>query len=271
MSRRKNKRKTNHLLSDYQAQKSAIKRWLLGMSSALVVMAMMTWAGVTLYDPETLPLRSIEVKGEFNKVTDAQVREVVAKNTVSGFFNTDVESISDDLRAVKWVETASVRRVWPDVLQIVVYERKAIANWNKDYLLSADASLFSPDSATRPEGLPHLQGPQGTQAKVMQRYIKMKAMLQPLGLGIAVLKMNARRAWSMRLENGIEFDMGRTETTARLQRFLDVYSNVFVTQEKDIAEVDLRYTNGFTLRMKELTNQPEKKAQLGMVNNVQKT
>jgi len=271
MSPRKIKRKSNHLLSDALAQKSAIRRWLLGMSSGLVVLAMVVWAGVKLYDPETLPLRSIEVKGEFNKVTDAEVREVVATNKVSGFFNTDVESITEDLRALKWVETASVRRVWPDVLQIVVYERKAIANWNEDHLLTADASLFAPDNTTRPEGLPLLKGPHGTQAKVMERYIEMQAMLQPLGVRIAVLQMNARRAWSMTLDNGIEFDLGRSDTTARLQRFLDVYSNDFVTQEQGIAEVDLRYTNGFTLRMKDLKNQPEKEAQLGMVHHVQKT
>jgi len=271
MAKRNNKRKTNRLLSDCHAEKSAIKRWLLSMSSGLVVFAIVIWGGVTLYDPETLPLRSIEVKGEFIKVTDRQVREVVAENNVSGFFNTDVEAITNDLRALKWVQTASVRRVWPDELQIVVYERKAMANWNDDYLLTADATLFAPDSETRPEGLPTLEGPQGTEAKVIERYIEIQAILQPLGVRVAELKMNARRAWSMRLENGIEFDLGRMETVARLKRFIGVYSNTFLTQQNDIAEVDLRYTNGFTLRLKEITNQPDKQAQLGMEHHVQKT
>jgi len=271
MAKRNNKRKANRLLSDCHADKSAVRRWLLGMSAGLVVLAVISWAGVTLYDPETLPLRSIEVKGEFIKVTDVQVREVVAENNVSGFFNTDVEAITNDLRALKWVQTASVRRVWPDVLQIVVYERKAMANWHGDYLLTADATLFAPDEATRPEGLPRLMGPEGTQSKIIERYIEIQAMLQPLGMRIAELRMNARRAWSMQLENSIEFDLGRMETVTRLKRFIDVYSNALAAQKNDIAEVDLRYTNGFTLRLKEKTNQPDTKAQLGMEHHVQKT
>lgn len=253
------RRKVNTLNSERQAQRHAVQRWLLSTTGGLAVLGLVAWAGVVLHDPATLPLRKVEVKGEFIKVSAEQVQALVATERLAGFFNTDVDAITRDLRALPWVEDVSVRRVWPDKLHVTVLERRALARWNSDALVTATGDVFKPATNSFPEGLPELQGPQGSEKQVLTAYINMNAELQKLGKHIVEVGMNERRAWSMQLDDGMAVELGREEHNKRLQRFVMVYENFLQGNKGKIDTVDLRYTNGFTVRWKQ-TNEDAGKA-----------
>jgi len=76
-------------------------------------------------------------------------------------------------------------------------------------------------------------------------------MLTPLGLKVSNLTMNERRAWSIRLSNGLQMILGRKDTHLRLLRFVRVYADVLKPRLEAIDTVDLRYTNGFAVHWRD--------------------
>ena len=257
------RKKLNKLHKDRQAENRAVVHFLMTGVGSLVAIALIIWGVLEFQSTQTLPIKNVEVKSEFNHITEKQIQNIMAENDLGGFFDTDVHAITESMRQLAWLETVTVRRVWPDTLQLEITERRAIAYWNKSGLLTVDGTVFSPAAESYPSGLPYLSGPTGTEKNVLKNYITLNADLQRLNLNINELKLDKRRAWTVRLEDGTELDLGRKKINDRMQRFISVYRDYIVTRKNEIDVVDLRYTNGFAVRWKKNFKKLAAKAQLG--------
>ena len=245
------KKKTNRLHKDIVAQQKRILRACvnLGVFAAVLVLS---GAGVAkLRDPATLPLNSVQIRGEFRKVSETELQAAVDMQSLSGFFNTDVESVRTRVKALPWVEDVAVRRIWPDRITVTVIEQEAVAQWGNDALLNARGELFMPDKKSFPEGLPRLNGPEGSAVFVLARFYEMRDMLFALERDIRSLTLDERRAWWLELDNGVQVALGRNDRIERLQRFNQVYSKLFSENVNRIKRIDLRYTNGLAVLWKE--------------------
>ena len=113
-----------------------------------------------------------------------------------------------------------------------------------------------------PRSLPRLSGPEDSSAEVVAAYRRHQAALAPLGMTIDELRLSPRRAWRLRLDNGMQLALGREQTDARLARFVALYPRLFGAQPatQNVADaapgcrtadpiapltVDLRYPDGF--------------------------
>jgi cell division protein FtsQ len=263
-------RKVNRLNADRAAKRHAIRRLLAGTFGVLVL-AVSVAGGVTeLRDPNTLPLRSVHLKGEFIHVTEQELREIIASSDLAGFFSSDLEGMTNRLRTMPWVEMVAVRRVWPDALHITVVEQQAVAYWNDNALLNAAGHIFSPARQSYPHGLPQLNGPQGTEMQMLEHYLSMRRILQAQGRDIDELTLDARRAWQLKLDNGITLALGRSDSQQRLQRFTRAYTKLLNEKQEAISTVDLRYTNGFAVRW-QTSEENAAQADMGMKSHVQKS
>lgn len=262
-------RKVNRLNTDRVEKRRSILRLLAGTLTVLVLSAGSVWGVAEFRASNALPLRSVQLKGEFIHVTEQEIREVIAGSELTGFFNSDLEGLTSRLRKMPWVEQVAVRRVWPDALHITVIEQQAVAYWNDEALLNDAGQVFSPDKASYPYGLPAFTGPQGTEIQVLQNYRSMRTVLQTQGRDIDELALDARRAWKVRLDNGITLALGHSDIQQRLHRFTRAYTDLLNEKQEAISTVDLRYTNGFAVRWQA----PEKNAanaEMGMKSHVQK-
>jgi len=257
------RKKINKLHSDRRAENRAVVRFLLSGISGVMVLMLLAWGVLEIKDTNTLPLRNIEVLSEFNNVTEKQIKEVISNNKLNGFFSTDIDLITKDMREIPWLETITTRRVWPDTLQLNITERKAIARWDESGLLAVNGAIFTPKKETYPKGLPRLIGPVGTELNLLKVYITMAASLNLLSLQIEELKMDERRAWTVKLSDGTLLSLGRKKTNERLQRFVNIYRDIVVKNKPKVAVVDLRYTNGFAISWKKTPEQTALKAKLG--------
>ncbi len=212
---------------------------------ALTVAA--AWGFIELRDPATLPLKAVHIEGAFTHVTTAGLQRVIAGATGGGFLYADVAALRRAALGVPWVQSVSVRRVWPDTLYVNVTEHTPIARWGEQGLLSSAGKVFSPEVSSFPPGLPELHGPDGTQATVLAQYRSMSALIAPLQLHIKRLELDERRAWRLSLDNGIELLLGRTDSAAHMQRFARVYPSL-AASPRTIERVDLRYHNGLAVR-----------------------
>jgi len=225
-------------------------RIVLSLAAGLLLAGGITWGMKWIMDPQTLPLRAIEVEGDFNKVDAAQIRDALKGVDLGGLFSVDVVQVRQLTEALPWVEHVNVSRKWPDTLRLNVFEHKAVAVWDGEGLLDTKAERFAASKQSFPAGLPKFRGPEGQEAAVLRTYQDMKRLLAPVGLGIEELDMDARRAWRVELDNGIELMLGRVDREQQILRFVHVYSKVLAAKAGRIKRIDLRYTNGFAVQWK---------------------
>jgi cell division protein FtsQ len=201
-------------------------------------------------------LHNIEVKTPVAHVTEAQIRLVAERQVRGTFFTVDLERVRNSLEKLPWVREARVERRWPDTLVVSLVEHVPFARWNDDALVSTAGDVFGAAVSTK---LPRLVGPEGSSAEVVAAYRRYQAALAPIGMTIDELRLSPRRAWRLRLDTGMQLALGRIQTDARLARFVSLYPRLFGPQPATAGQavaapavplmVDLRYTDGFAVRM----------------------
>ncbi|MCC6302414.1 MAG: cell division protein FtsQ/DivIB [Gammaproteobacteria bacterium] len=227
-----------------------LRRGLAGVAGLAVIFTAHTlWGSVTLMERTQFPFRMLRMEGSFAHVTSAELSAIVAPYAAAGFFETDVQAIKRALEELPWVERASVRRVWPDVLQVTVTEERAVARWQGGGLVNPAGQVFDPGAlAAEERKLPLLEGPPRTSTQVMGAYARMNEQIAPQGIAITRLSMDARRSWRLTLDNGMHLILGRKDGERQLERFARFYPGTLAGRVADVEEVDLRYTNGFAVK-----------------------
>ena len=69
-----------------------------------------------------------------------------------------------------------------------------------------------------------------------------------------VVQLTPRRAWQVKLDSGPTLELGRHDIEARLAQFVAVHARTVGTLNRHIDYIDLRYPNGFAVRIPELKN-----------------
>lgn len=215
---------------------------VLGSAAGLTLM--LEW----MKDPQQWPVERVNIEGGFRHLQAARLEQVVAPLAESGFFVVDVGELQKHLQALAWVDQVSVRRVWPDELEIEVREQRPVARWGADGFVNERAQVFRPEQAVELDMLPQLSGPDGYQERVLAMHRSMQTLLQPLQLEVVRLSLDARRAWRVQLSNGLTLEAGRNHPLRRVARFVKVYPAILAGAEGRLLSVDLRYSNGFAAR-----------------------
>ena len=218
-----------------------------GFLVGLVLLAF-TLAGVNWFlRASPFPVRPVEVTTPLKHAPVAQIEALLAKQARGNFFAFPLDELRGALERQPWVRTATVRRVWPDRLEIAIEEHVAFARWGADALVNTYGERFA---GSADASLPLFSGPQGTEAEVTRRYERFSALVAPLASPIERIALSQRHAWSVRLANGLQITLGRDADLAeqRLERFVESYASTVGTRAPQV--VDLRYPNGFALRIK---------------------
>jgi len=209
-------------------------------------------------DPRAWPVRAVQIEGEFRYLDRGALQAFLAPMAEDGFFGLRVAEIQSQLQARPWIEQVSVRRVWPDRMQIRIREQQPVARWDAKGLLNPRGELFTPQPEVAIEGLPQLSGPDGHEQRVLAMYAKLRRVLRPLRLGVAQLQLDARRAWHVRLDNGLEMELGRHDPLQRVARFVRAYPAIMATGNGRVMSVDLRYSNGVAVHWQSDDKQAER-------------
>ncbi len=212
--------------------------------SALGLTLMSEW----MHDPQAWPVKRVHIEGKFQHLHKAQIRAVAAAPAAAGFFVVDVGDLQARLQALAWVDQVSVRRIWPDELDIQVREQRPVARWGAASFINARAEVFTPDTPVLLDDLPALDGPEGNQLRVLEMHYRLQALLRPLQLDVSAITLTARRAWRLRLNNGLRLEVGRRDPLQRVARFVRVYPAILASGAGELTSVDLRYSNGFAVR-----------------------
>jgi len=225
---------------------------LLAFGSLLIVCGLLIYK---LYLPTTLPFKKIQVYGSLEWVDRDKLNALVLHDIDGGFFSLNVKGLKQNLEQLAWIKSVSIRRVWPDVLQLMVTEQQPVAVWNDESIINRNGELFMPAMEQLPDEMVQITGPTGMYETLVEHYKALSAMTADLGLQITNINVNDRRAMKVTLSNGVQLFMGRVRDTSdsgiEIMRFVRAYKATLAPQIDRIQFVDLRYTNGFAVRWKQ--------------------
>jgi len=194
------------------------------------------------------PIERIRVAGQFQHLTAQDVEKAVrAQLHGAGLVSVRLDDVRRALRLLPWVEAATVQRSWPRGLAVTVIEQQAVARWNSTDLVNEHGEVFLGNARFAPPELPQLAGPPGSEAEVVARYLAVQDRIVESGVRLTALRLDARGAWELQLDDGVTVRFGRRQVDERFERFLTVALRMVCQRASDIAYVDMRYTNGFAV------------------------
>lgn len=229
------------------------------MAAAFVILA---FAGTRfLLDSPRFALRELTVRGDLAHTSRAELEAATRGRVAGNFFAVDLGVLREGLEQISWVRRADVRRVWPDRIEVTLEEHVALARWGDAGLVNTFGERFAGQSEA---SLPVFAGPPRTEAEVTRRYQRYVGLMSPLGGSLERVILTPRFAWQLRLSSGLHIELGRDLASdpadARLARFVAAYPQTLGRIALRHEYVDLRYPNGFALRVPEFERTPGPRA-----------
>ncbi len=150
------------------------------LSCLLIAIIWAGWEELKAQGADLLPIKYVKIQGTYQYVSKAEVKEVLLQQVMMGFLNTDMAVIRDELLDLSWVSEVNIQRVWPDTLEVKIYEQYPMTRWGKTELLNEQGKLFKPDNVEKFHQLPLLIGPEGLEKKIDDHYATFTKNIKPI-------------------------------------------------------------------------------------------
>ena len=191
------------------------------------------------------PLREVKVEGQLTHVNREQIKLIVARHLKGNFFTLDLVKARDAFEKLPWARKVSVRRRWPDKLEVSIEEHQALGRWGDIALVNTHGELFH---AASDGDLPVFYGPADGVLEVSQSYAAYSKILGAAQLKVTQVVLSPRRAWEVKTDKGLLINMGREHMEERLGKFVGAYASTLARLNSRVTYADLRYPNGFAVR-----------------------
>lgn len=233
--------------------KPVLLNWIANFFYALATVLLVYGLIYVVVHLPIFPLREVRVDGQLDHVTREQVKLIVERHLRGNFFTLDLVKARDAFQKLPWARNVSVRRRWPDKLEVAVEEHKELARWGNLALVNTYGELFH---AASDSDLPVFYGPGDGVREVAEHYGKYSTLLAGTGMKISELALTPRRAWQIKTDGRMVIELGREQMEERLQKFAGVYQNTLANLGVKVMYADLRYPNGFAVRRPVKLNTP---------------
>ncbi|MDA3876080.1 MAG: cell division protein FtsQ/DivIB [Halothiobacillus sp.] len=219
--------------------------WFITLS----LLGLLVLAGWGFWQKLQLPVTEIRVVGAEGEISADWVRSELKPLIGQDIWQVSLPVARALLLQNTWLTDARIQRVWPNALAVQVSIHHPIARWQGDQLLDTEGNVFLP-TGKLPEkvsDLPQLSGPDGQQWVLWERYLSFKSALQTVGLNTTGLFEDSRGSLDVIVQGGVRIRLGVQQIEPRLQRLLDVYGKTLAGKLDQVAAIDLRYSNGFSV------------------------
>ena len=161
----------------------------------------------------------------------------------------DAQDARARIESLPWVESVTVRKVYPSTLEVKVVERTPFAIWQQGSLLSlieADGSVIAPLSGSRHASLPLVVG-RGAD-KAAAGFIARVAGYPELAARVKGYVRVSDRRWDLRLDNGVTIRLPERDEGAALAELvaLEARHGLFA---RDIETVDMRLADRLVVKL----------------------
>jgi len=223
-----------------------------------VLLALIYTVGIKILALPFFSLREVRIEAIDNgqvsnmnltHITRDQVKQVIHNSVNGNFIMIDLNILQKAFMELPWVRSVKISRDWPPSLNILLEEHKPLASWGEAALVNTNGEIFH--AIIDNTRLPVFTGPDKSNHLVTRQYHIFNKLLQTTGYSIAEIALTPRHAWHIRLNTGTWLRLGRKQIIRRLKRYAAIHAQYHENLDwyGNSAYVDLRYANGFAVRI----------------------
>src|SRR5262249_7468675 len=136
---------------------------LAGILVGIAVLVLGTAAVVKLLRSPLFPVREVRVANALEHTSRRDIEAALRGRIAGNFFAVQPADIRAGLQALPWIRRVTVRRVWPDGLEVGIEEHVALARWGAGGLVNTYGERFP---GRTEEALPTFVAPDGHETEV---------------------------------------------------------------------------------------------------------
>ena len=229
----------------------AVADLLFAVGGASLLVAAVVWGARLPF----FPLREVVFQRELQYVQMIDVERALSERLHGNFFSVDLDGLRRAIEDLSWVRHAEVRRQWPGRIEVGIEEHQPAAVWGASggQLVNSHGELFFADIGEAPQPLPVLTGPTGMAQEMLDYFRQAEALLAAVKRWPKTLEVSPRLALRLTFDDGMVVELGRQQEKApirqRMERFVEYYPGVLAAAGRQPTAVDMRYPNGFALRV----------------------
>lgn len=230
----------NHLPK--KPAKFVFKALILGLLSFLL------WYIWDYTRPSNFPVKHVKIFATYDHIEQKDLQKTIASYLDNGFFYLNVIGMKQRLLKYPWVYAVSVKREWPDTVAVNIIEQPAMLRWGTNSLINAEGTIFTPDIATFPQGLPVIFGPENREAEIFALYQKIQELLKSLDLTIKQLVLSSEHCWEVVLSSNTTVYLKEDEPLTQLELLVKLYKKITTNHNGSPISIDLRYKSGLAVK-----------------------
>jgi cell division protein FtsQ len=205
-------------------------------------------------------LAGITVTGDVKHTNMVTLKANVTPHLTGNFFTINLNQAREIFQKMPWIRTATVEREFPNRLHVHLEEHQPVAFWGEDgdeRLINNFGEVFEPNVGELDETkLPRLSGPDNQAQQVLEMYKLLKPMAADIGIHLSSVQLSPRGSWRAVLSDRAVIELGRGQMADIISKFKGMLQTLptaiarFNRTIKSLEHVDLRYENGYALRIK---------------------
>ena len=192
----------------------------------------------------------LEVVNNDNPNLDTQEIQQAIKTTLNGTtLSTDLKMMVELILDNPWVEQVVVRRVWPDTIVLRLQERRIIALWNNEHLISELGEVTNiPVSDYREVEkklgcyLIRIEGPKDFLSKIVARAEITNNLLTTINKQLLHLRLTEQFSWEGKTTGGMTLRFGGDDLQGPMNYRLENFTKSYSSLANKLAEKGIRIT-----------------------------
>ncbi|MCY7370310.1 MAG: cell division protein FtsQ/DivIB [Polaromonas sp.] len=224
--------------------------------SLMVIALLVSW----LMRQSLFDITAIEVQGDLQHNSPANLRANVSPRLAGNFFMMDLTRTRAAFEAIPWVRKAVVQREFPNRLKVSLQEHQPVAFWGtagEARLINSFGEVFEVNQGdVESEDLPVLSGPLAQAGLILATYRSLLPLFVQFDAVLEQLELTSQANWRARLDSGAVIDLGNgstEEVIARTARFIATLGQVSSRYGRELESADLRYSSGYAIKLRGVT------------------
>lgn len=226
---------------------SHIGEWTLAVILLVTIAACAFFAYKRITQNAFLPLKRVVVVQPLIYADPSTITNVVKKYGNIDLLHINVSELSKRISDLGWVKSATVKKKWPDAIEVSVVERVPVLRWGENQYLDNEGVAFHDPSSPSLQKLFLVKGPEGMEQEVLTMYRAVRPWLKTQGIAATGLILDPRLVWHVTLSPGIDVTLGRDKLNDRLRKLVLVNQRIIHQYAPYIEAIDLRYQDGFSV------------------------
>lgn len=259
MFRIKPQKQTNRKIKPAQNLKQRAENRNVKPFAIASLLCILLLAVVLIYDRVSqqivFPISQVAIVGELYNVDESLLKHLVLNDLQQGFFDVDLNAFVQEIESINWIAQATLRRIWPNKIEVLIREHQAVAVWGDKTLISSKGILFKVASLDQHRHLAIVTGHEIDAKELLLAYSELDRLITGFNLQVVALKRVKSGEMNVLFNTNLHATFALKDKQIQFNRFVALLSSGFIhlknnknmMHKKPLKSIDMRYSNGFSV------------------------